>query len=100
MDEIRFEIFLTEDTGIKSKFKAVKTRLSKARSVEKCLKADLDSIVCDDNKMYQSLLRINEIMNNRNGAYSNALRKYYIFRNGNEFPMIAEYEKKVKIRLI
>lgn len=100
MDEFQFEIFLTEDAGIKSKIKAVKTRLSKARSVEKYLKANLDSFVLDDNIMYQALLKINELMNNSNGAYSNALRKYYIFRNGCEFPMIAEYEKKAKIKLI
>ena len=43
MDEIKFEGFLTEDTGIISKYK-LGTRLSKARAVEKCL-TDLDSIV-------------------------------------------------------
>jgi len=99
MDETKFESFLADDTSITSKYKAVKTRLSKARSVEKCLKTDLASIVCDDDKMYQALLSINDLMNNRNGVYSNALRKYYVFRNGYEFPMIAEDERIKKIRL-
>lgn len=91
MDEIRFEEFLTEDTGITSKYKAVKTRLSKARAVEKCLNTDMGSIVSSDYKMYKALLSINALMNNSNGAYSNALRKYYLFRNNKEFPRIVEY---------
>lgn len=96
MDEIKFESFLTEDTGITSKFKAVKTRLSKARAVEKCLRIGLDSVVYSDDKMYKALLSINELMNNSNGAYSNALRKYYLFRNNKEFPKISDYEKMNK----
>jgi len=96
MDEIKFEGFLTEDTGIISKYKAVRTRLSKARAVEKCLNTDLDSIVSSDDKMYKALLSINKLMNNCNGAYSNALRKYYLFRKNKEFPRISDYEKMNK----
>ncbi len=92
MIEDKFEEFLIKDSSITSKEKAVRTRLSKARAVEEMLGENLDSIVADDDKMYNSLLLINSNMNNRNGAYSNALRKYYIFKNQKEFPRISNYK--------
>ena len=90
--EDKFEEFLIKDSSITSKEKAVRTRLSKARAVEEMLGENLDSIVADDDKMYNSLLLINSNMNNRNGAYSNALRKYYIFKNQKQFPRISDYK--------
>lgn len=92
MIEDKFEEFLIKDSSITSKEKAVRTRLSKARAVEEMLGENLDSIVADDDKMYNSLLLINSNMNNRNGAYSNALRKYYIFKNQKQFPRISDYK--------
>lgn len=92
MIEAAFEDFLSNDVAITSKDKAVNSRMSKARAVEKILGENLDFIVNDDKKMYKALLLINRNMNNNNGAYSNALRKYYIFRNKNEFPKISEFK--------
>lgn len=96
MLEKEFEIFLMKDANISSKTKAVQSRLSKARAVEKTLEKSLDIIVADDILMYQSLLDINQKLKNYNGAYSNALRKYYIFRNNKIFPQITEFEKMTK----
>ena len=39
---------------------------------------------------------INSKMNNKNGAYSNALRKYYIFKTGKVFPRLAKYEARYR----
>lgn len=94
MIEAAFEDFLSKDVMITSKDKAVTTRMSKARAVEKMLGENLDFIVGDDEKMYNALVLINSNMNNSNGAYSNALRKYYIFKNENEFPRLSEYKNR------
>lgn len=92
MIEDKFEEFLIKDSNITSKDKAVRTRVSKARAVEEMLGENLDYIVADDDRMYNALLLINSNMNNSNGAYSNALRKYYIFKNQKEFPRISNYK--------
>lgn len=92
MIEAAFEDFLSKDVMITSKDKAVRTRMSKARAVEKMLDENLDSVVNNDEKMYNALLLINSNMNNKSGAYSNALRKYYLFKNGKEFPRLSNYE--------
>ena len=77
MIESAFEEFLSKEITITSKDKAVRTRMSKARAVEKMLGENLDSVVNNDEKMYNALLLINTNMNNKSGNYSNALRKYY-----------------------
>ena len=94
MIEAAFEDFLSKDVTITSKDKAVRTRMSKARAVEKMLGENLDSIVGEDEKMYNAPVLINSNMNNSNGAYSNALRKYYIFKNEKEFPRLSEYKAR------
>jgi hypothetical protein len=96
MIESAFEEFLSKEITITSKDKAVRTRMSKARAVEKMLGENLDSVVNNDEKMYNALLLINTNMNNKSGAYSNALRKYYLFKNGKkEFPRISSYENSL-----
>lgn len=75
--------------------KAVNLRLSKARLIERELGVDLDVIVSDDNKMYETLIRVKQETNDHNGNNSNALRKYYEFSNGSRFPTLAEYKHKV-----
>ncbi|MDD3305831.1 MAG: hypothetical protein PHO29_01875 [Acetobacterium sp.] len=91
MQESKFMDYLINDSNITSKNKAVSSRMSRARAVEKTLNLSLDEIVDDDKKMYQSLIRINEEMKNANGNYSNALRKYYTFKTGKKFPRIEEF---------
>lgn len=94
MREEEFEKFLVEDSKIESKDKAVRSRLSKARKVEVEFHVNLDEIVRDDEKMYETLKRIKRELIDSNGSIQNALRKYYIFINQNEFPTLNQYEKK------
>lgn len=91
MRESDFEMFLTNDTSITSKDKAVRSRMSKARSVEMKLEINFDDVVRDDELMYKTLLRIQNELGDSNGAKQNALRKYYIFANGRKFPTIKSY---------
>lgn len=93
MNETLFEQFLLEDEGITSKNKAVSTRMSKGRAVEKNF-GSLDIIVASDIEMHRVLVEINQKMKNANGSYSNALRKYYTFKNGRDFPRIADFERE------
>lgn len=91
MREREFENYLLEDENIVSKVKAVRSRVNKARTIEKHLDVSLDHIVTDDNKMYEALLKIKVEMNDTNGNFSNALRKYYHFANGVAFPTLSDY---------
>ncbi|MHA6258829.1 hypothetical protein ACXYMX_02830 [Sporosarcina sp. CAU 1771] len=93
MRELEFKRFLAESEGIVSKDKAVVSRVSKALKVERDLRVNLDSVVIDDEKMYNLLLQIRTQMNETNGVYQNAVRKYYLFVNGKEFPRMKTYEK-------
>lgn len=99
MREVEFEMYLESDMGIVSKNKAVKSRITKARTVEKVLNIDFDDIVINDELMYKTLLRIknSDVLKDTNGAKQNALRKYYVFVNKKEFPTLKEYERKNKI---
>ncbi|MCP2034138.1 hypothetical protein L1279_001121 [Planomicrobium sp. HSC-17F08] len=93
MRHSEFERFLVESEGIQSKKKAVVSRIAKALKVERDLKVNLDNIVSDDDKTYELLLKIRENMNEANGVYQNSVRKYYLFKNGKEFPRLNHYEK-------
>ena len=88
-----FADYLNNDPNIKSKVKAVNSRLSKARLVERQLSASLDSIVADDNLMYETLCRIKNELNDTNGNISNAVRKYYLFSTGKEFPPLSQFRR-------
>lgn len=91
MRERDFEEYLINDPNIKSKVKAVSSRLSKARSVERQFETSLDKIVADDNLMFETLCHIKNQMNDTNGNISNAVRKYYLFSNGKEFPPLSQW---------
>lgn len=93
MREREFEDYLLEDENIVSKVKAVRSRLNKARMIERHFDTSLDHIVSDDKRMYESLLKIKAEMKDTNGNISNALRKYYHFANGVSFPTLSSYEK-------
>lgn len=99
MLEAQFEKYLLEDENITSKDKAVSARMSKARAVEKALSMSLDTIVSNDITMYQALCNINCNMKNQNGAYSNALRKYYTFKNIKNFPQISVFERENRSKI-
>ena len=90
MKETEFENYLLDDPNIKSKVKAVNSRMSKARMVERHFNMSLDSIVADDNLMYEILLRIKQEMKDTNGNISNAVRKYYHFTTEKSFPPLSQ----------
>ena len=94
MRESDFENYLLDDNKIVSKTKAVRSRLNKARMIERHFKKSLDAIVSDDAITYNTLLRIKAEMKDTNGNISNALRKYYHFINNKMFPTLAEYTHK------
>ena len=91
MREREFENYLLEDENIVSKVKAVRSRVNKARMIERHFDTSLDYIVSDDKRMYESLLKIKTEMNDVNGHISNALRKYYHFANNKIFPTLGAY---------
>ncbi|SOC41462.1 hypothetical protein [Ureibacillus acetophenoni] len=93
MDEVSFKEFLENSSNISSKEKAVRSRISKALKVERDLNVNLDSIVCDDNKTYELLTLIPKRMNEQNGVYQNAVRKYYEFRNHKKFPKLNDFKR-------
>ncbi len=93
MREREFENYLLQDDQIVSKVKAVRSRVNKARMIERHFDASLDYIVSDDKRMYESLLKIKAEMKDTNGNISNALRKYYHFANGALFPTLSGFEK-------
>lgn len=93
MRNTEFSKYLDADANIKSKNKAVRSRMTKARKVEQHFNVSLDSIVADDNKMFDILCRIKKELNDSNGAISNALRKYYLFANGRKFPKLSDYRR-------
>ena len=83
---------MLKDDNIVSKVKAVRSRVNKARMIEKHLSISLDHIIADDCRMYDALIRIKAEMNDINGNLSNALRKYYLFANGASFPTLSDYK--------
>ncbi|NLD50195.1 MAG: hypothetical protein GX660_23915 [Clostridiaceae bacterium] len=84
---------MLKDENIVSKVKAVRSRLNKARMIERHFDTSLDHIVSGDKKMYESLLKIKAEMKDTNGSISNALRKYYHYTNGVSFPTLSNYDK-------
>ena len=94
MRENEFRSFLEDFEKITSKEKAVNNRVSRANVAEGILGDDLDYIVKDDKKMYESLLIIKQSPQEKNGNIQNALKWYYQFVNGKKFPGIASYERK------
>ena len=93
MRDEAFRRFLMISSSIESKSKAVSTRVSKASAVERKLGVNLDVVVRQDELVYKLLVRIQQEMKDLNGGYQNAVRKYYIFVNGKDFPKLREYVK-------
>ena len=93
MDEEGYAKFL-ESQGLSAN--GINTRKSKVKDVIKIIGKDLDEIVADDEEMYRAILVLEEIDDPAHKPRQNALRKYYTFRNGQDFPRIADYEKTRK----
>ena len=69
----------------------VATRKRKLQEAEEYIHKDLDSVVIDDNKMYYALIKLQEIDDPAHTPRQNALRKYYCFKKGKEFPRLNKY---------
>lgn len=91
MLEKGFEDFLYADPQIKSD-KAVASRMTRARNAEEILGASLDVIVACDDTMYDAMIRLKDNGDTR-GNIQNAVRKYYIYKNGKEFPQMRHYHR-------
>lgn len=91
MKEHDFEIFLSAEPTITSKDKAVATRMRKARKAESVLGYSLDVAVSDDDLMYESIIALQPQEDPAHTPMQNAVRKYYKFVNGKEFPKLRYY---------
>ncbi|MBR6506868.1 MAG: hypothetical protein IKT37_04620 [Clostridia bacterium] len=73
--------------------KAVTSRIAKANAAERIIGYSLDTVVADDNKMFDALVLLRPHENPKHNPMQNAVRKYYIFKNGKEFPQLRYYKR-------
>ncbi len=93
MNERGFEKFLSnQETNLTNK--AVRSRMTKARKAETVLNVSLDVIVASDDLMFDSLIILKGNENPKHNPMQNAVRKYYIFKNGKEFPQLRYYKRR------
>ena len=90
MRERDFEIFLRHEPSITSE-KAVASRIIKAKKAEKILGKDLDTVVSNDDTMYESLIELQPHEDPAHTPMQNAVRKYYKFTHKIEFPRLKNY---------
>ena len=74
--------------------KAISSRISKANKAEKILGYSLDVAVSDDDRMYDTLIALQPHEDPKHNPMQNAVRKYYIYKNGKEFPQLRHYNRK------
>lgn len=92
MQEDGFRAFLERPEN-KLTENGVAFRMSKARKAMEYLGTDLDEVVSDDDAMYDALVELQKYEDPKHNPMQNALRKYYIFRNGREFPQLRYYKR-------
>ena len=90
MREHDFFVFLNGEPSISSE-KAVTTRIRHARNAERIIGLDLDMVVCDDDATFEALTKLKNSDSKAHAPLQNAVRKYYKFQNGKEFPKIKNY---------
>lgn len=83
-----FTEFLSKENLTKT---AVESRVIKAKAAEDILKYSFDEAVKSDEQMFKSLIILKEHDSPIHGQLQNALRKYYKFKNGIEFPPLRKY---------
>lgn len=59
---------------------------------EEYLGKSVDNVVADNNEMFRALIKLQEVDDPAHTPRQNALRKYYIFKNGEEFPRLSKYK--------
>ena len=87
MDIELFRKNLEKDEKISSE-DGIKSRISRIQNIEAKFGIDVDKAVKDDKIMLNALTIIKNSKVPRTDNYSNALRKYYLYENGKEFPKI------------
>lgn len=70
----------------------IATRKRWLNIAEEYLGKSVDAIVADDNEMYKALIKLQEVDNLAHAPRQNALRKYYLFKNGKEFPRLNRFK--------
>ena len=85
MDELGFRTSLKVDENNLTD-NGINFRISKGRKAEEILGMGLDDAVSSDSTMFSALKKLQDYENPTHNPMQNALRKYYIFRNGKEFP--------------
>ena len=85
-----FQLFLQHDPSIISD-KAVISRIAKAQKAEQILGHSLDYIVSNDDIMFESLILLQSYENPAHNPMQNAVRKYYKFLRGKDFPRLNDY---------
>ena len=88
MNERDFENFLNKASTTPA---ATATRLKWAKKAEELLGMSLDTVVSDDDTMFEALHKLRENEDPKHNRIQNAVRKYYQFRNGKEFPKLRYY---------
>ena len=69
----------------------IATRKTKLYDAEEYIGKSVDAVVANDKEMYQALIKLQEIDNPAHTPRQNALRKYYAFKNGKEFPRLNKF---------
>ena len=69
----------------------IATRKTKLYDAEDYIGKSVDEVVANDKEMYQALIKLQEIDNSAHTPRQNALRKYYAFKNGKEFPRLNKF---------
>lgn len=72
----------------------IATRKTKLYDAEEYIGKSLDEVVSDDNEMFRALIKLQEVDNPAHTPRQNALRKYYTFKNGKEFPRLNKFQLK------
>ena len=90
MREDAFKIYLSNDPSISSP-KAIDSRLARARKAEAILGISLDTVVNDDDTMFEALQKLKPFDGSTHNQMQNAVRKYYKFTNGKAFPVMKNY---------
>lgn len=85
MDESGFRCSLEADENNLTD-NGINFRISKGKKAEEILGMDLDDVVSSDKTMLSALERLQDYEDPTHNPMQNAVRKYYIFRNGKEFP--------------
>ena len=76
---------------------AIRTRLHDLQADQEIL-GDVDKCVKNEDSMYHALIKLGKSDNPAHQRLQTALRRYWEFKMGNEFPRIKTYEKTHGIR--